>query len=342
MKPKQLFTFLLLFSACTALAQNTITVDNSLGANADYSDLQPAINFANPNDIIYVHASETSYGQITIGKPLTIIGFGHSNPDKNTFLDDIILNDGSDGLYLSGLYIDGDIEINSDNFTTLNNLVFENNRIISAIVFDGPANNVLIRGNVLGQVGRSGSSSNNYTNTIITNNILRRANGALIYLKNHESVVIRNNIFLYGGGIKNQNSSTGNVVVQNSILYTNYTGSWDFNDDGVLFENCLTYNPNQAVAILNGDGNWDNTNPNFVYVNDDVWNPLFDFHFQIGSVAFGAGVNGEDLGVFDGSTSFLFNNYGFTAGIPTVTITAITEQVAPGGTVEVTIHSNSN
>jgi hypothetical protein len=77
-------------------------------------------------------------------------------------------------------------------------------------------------------------------------------------------------------------------------------------------------------------------------VDDDNWNPDFDFHLQAGSVAIGAGVNGEDLGIYDGVTPFLFNNFGFTAGIPTVTITAITEQVAPGDNIEVTIQSNSN
>src|SRR5690606_13498335 len=148
-----LFTLFIALAVYAGFAQNTITVDNSPGANADYADLQPAINFANPNDIIYVHASETSYGQVTITKPLSIIGFGHSNPDKNTYLDGIILNDGSDGSYISGLYIDGDIDTNTNNTTILNDLVFENN-IIRNMDFNGlGVNNVLIRGNVIRRIG---------------------------------------------------------------------------------------------------------------------------------------------------------------------------------------------
>ncbi|MCB0745619.1 MAG: hypothetical protein KDC67_17070, partial [Ignavibacteriae bacterium] len=132
---KTKLTILLTLVAFTGFAQNTITVDNSPGANADYSDLQPAINFANPNDIIYVHASETSYGQVTITKPLSIIGFGHSNPDKNTYLDGIILTNGSDGSYISGLKINGALYTNEDNTTIINDLVIENN-YLTEILFD--------------------------------------------------------------------------------------------------------------------------------------------------------------------------------------------------------------
>lgn len=338
MKPKQLLTSLMALVVCSTFAQNTITVDNSPGANADYADLQPAINFASANDIIYVHASETSYGEVTINKPLYIIGFGHSNPDKNTYLDGIILTNGSDGSYISGLNINGDII--TSNTIIINDLIFENNSIHD-IEFNGlGANNVLIRGNVIRRIGTSGNDD--YTNTLITNNVIASGGTSGIFLKNHESIIIRNNIFLYATEVYNQNASTGDIVVQNCIFYRISGPTLDWNNNGVIFENCLTYNPNGATTPLVGTGNWDDTNPNFVYVDDDVWNPAFDFHLQAGSVAIGAGVNGENLGIYDGMTPFLFNNFGFTAGIPSVTITAITEQVAPGDNIEVTIQSNSN
>ena len=277
---------------------------------------------------------------------MSIIGFRHSNPDKNTYLDGIILNDGSGGSYISGLYINGNIDTNADITTILNDLIFENN-IVRNMDFNGlEANNVLIRGNVIRRIGGGTNGTTNYTNTLITNNIFsdnsNTGGSEGVSLKNHESIIIRNNIFLYVAEVENLSDDTGDIVVQNCIFYRISGTTLDWNNNGVIFENCLTYNPNGATTPLVGTGNWDDTNPNFVYVDDDVWNPAFDFHLQAGSVAIGAGVNGENLGIYDGMTPFLFNNFGFTAGIPSVTITAITEQVAPGDNIEVTIQSNSN
>ena len=51
-------------------------------------------------------------------------------------------------------------------------------------------------------------------------------------------------------------------------------------------------------------------------------------------------MNGEDLGLFDGS-GFVFDNVGFTDGIPTINIPAISTTVAPGQNLNVIINTTN-
>ncbi|AOW19661.1 right-handed parallel beta-helix repeat-containing protein [Urechidicola croceus] len=332
-----LLTFCLVTSLSLS-AQNVLTVDNTTGSNAQYSDLQTAVSVASANDTIYVHSSETNYGNITLTKPLNIIGFGHAVPDKRTYITSIDLNDGSDNSYFSGLNITSDVTISSSNATVITGLVFENNFISGLYIgYDLGSDNVLIRGNIIGRIGYS-STYSNYTNTIITNNIIFD----YITVKYHQSVTIKNNIFLNEAYIFNYGDNSGDLTVQNNIFYGNSNSNFNYNRDGVIFENCMTYNVTSSVTELVGTNNLNDINPNFVMAADDFWNPEEDdYHLQAGSLAIGAGVDGEDLGIYDNG-SFLFNNFGYTNGVPTVKITSISSSIAPGDNLEVTISTTSN
>ena len=68
-------------------------VDNNVGANANFSSLQDAIDAAADNDVIYIQPSLNSYGTVTINKRLTIVGSSHSDPSKRSFLDRITINE---------------------------------------------------------------------------------------------------------------------------------------------------------------------------------------------------------------------------------------------------------
>ena len=340
MKTKRLFTLFTTLIAFTAFGQNVITVDNSVGANAQYSDLQSAIDNASSGDTIYIHASELSYGNATIDKQLKLVGYGHSNTIKNTYLGSIILEDNASGSEFTGLYVLSGIDC-QNSVTVINDLVFENCRFYALSFgssFYAGCNNVLVKGCVVPSI--SGFA----TNMIITNNVLTR-----VYIdENYQSVTIRNNFFFHPSSgspncIINYSSANGSITAQNNIFYyTSASSSVAINVAGVIYEYCLSYTPNGTYEIMNGSNNLDNVNPLFVNViNNQYEADIDDFHLQAGSPAIGAGVNGFDIGLYDGN-AFEFNNFGFTPGIPTVTITAITEQVAPGDNVEVTIQSNSN
>lgn len=347
MKTKLSILVTVLLFTCFINAQNVITVDNSIGANAQYSDLQTAIDAASNGDIIYVHASEINYGSISIDKALTIIGSGHSDPNKGTYINYIELLDNSSNSKFTGLNITWDFYTNNTNMLT--NLIIENCLINRYIYFhNGGADNVIIRGNIIEQIGNGVLSStyDNYSNAIISNNIILSHIG----LKNHESISIKNNVFLSYSNVitpvRNSAYTTGDVTVQNCIIYASWSGGpglVDANYNGVAFDHCISFNESGSVVNLNGTDNLDNQNPLFENLesSNDFNAELDDYHLQAGSPAIGSGAEGVDMGIYDGS-AFTFNNFGYTNGIPTVKITNITDRIAPGANLNVTINTNAN
>ncbi|KJD36467.1 hypothetical protein PW52_04750 [Tamlana sedimentorum] len=341
---KTKFTFLVtaLFAIIIVNAQNVLTVDNSVGANAQYSDIASALSSATAGDTIYVHPSITSYGTVSINKKITLVGFGHLHPEKKTQVEDIILADGASNSKITGFYVYDDI-YTANNSETLTNITIENNYIRDHLVFNsGAVDNVIVRGNLIYNIGQGSSSTSydNFTNTIITNNIITDVIG----FKNYDSITIKNNIFL---GINSadpiDNAGSGNITIQNCIFYYSTTSTYNPNSTNVVFENCLTYNRGSGnVSTLLGSNNLDNQNPLFIEDTDNAGfnSQTDDFHLQTGSPAIGSGAGGVDIGIYDGT--FNFNNYGFTNGIPTVKITDITDRIAPGANLSVTINTIAN
>ncbi len=340
MKTKITFFTMALLLSFSIKAQNVLTVDNTVGANAQYNDLQSAISAASNGDTIYVHASEVSYGNINIDKPLTLIGFSHSDTDKKTILGYVYLLDNASNTTISGFYISNELSA-SNNSTELTNIIIENNYLVSGIYSaDTRAgiNQMIIRGNVLYEVGDNVSVYSNFKNVIISNNIIRY----WVYIKYHESATIKNNVFLGRYHPVNHDDTTGDLDVQNCIFYDNSVSTRDIKSDGVVYENCLTYNIGSgSYSVLNGTNNVNNQNPNFVSASDDIFNVTDDYNLQAGSPAIGTGVGGIDMGIYDNS-AFTFNNVGHTNGIPTVKIINITDRIAPGANLSVTISTNAN
>lgn len=346
MKTKTLFLSFVFFVCIGIHAQNVITVDNSPGANAQYDNLPDAITAAADGDILYVHASETNYGVITINKPLSLIGYSHSSEDRRTKITRITINTGITGVTIKGVHVTDTgtsalVVSGSSSSEPLENFVLENNKIDGSIRFQGSgADNVLIRGNVMRQIGfTSSTSASQFTNTIITNNIVY----SVITVVNYNSVEIKNNVFLGTRGVHSLNTE-GDLIVQDCIFYHNTSIDYNPNRDGLVFQHCLSYNASGTTTPLGGTNNIDDQDPLWVNPSDDfTYAPLSDYNLQPSSPAIDAGVSGNDIGLFTGvPEDFMFNNLGFSQGIPTVSITAITNTVAPGGTLDVTIESNSN
>lgn len=343
MKTKITFLTTALLLTLLVNAQSVITVDNSVGANAQYSDLQSAISAASAGDTIYVHPSATNYGIINIDKELTVIGYGHLNSDKQTLLNDIVLLNGSSGSSFSGLYITDDLYAN--NTSILTDINIENCYIADDLGFNssGGVDNAIVRGNIIYQIGTTSGSStwNNYTNTIISNNVILNYIG----LENYQSITIKNNVFLSPNltyPIYNTNFAIGAITVQNNIFYYNTASTFDPNVSGVVFENCLTYNIGTgSITALLGSNNVNDQNPLFVSAENTIFNSnIDDYNLDAGSPAIGTGAGGVDMGIYDGT--FNFSNFGFTNGIPTVKIANITDRIAPGANLSVTINTNAN
>lgn len=334
-------TLLFFVTIVSIHAQNVITVDNTTGSNAQYDNLQSAISAATAGDIIHVMPSETSYGNVTIEKTLTLIGFAHSDPDKRSILGSVQLTTGADNTRLTSLELRDTYSVRY-NTVPLTGLIVENCLLEELYFYNAGADDILIRGNVFDYIGY-GSTTSSYSNAIITNNIILRQ----VVVINYQSVTVKNNIFsnpVSTNPVYNRGYANGGISVQNNIFYYSTSATRDPNVDGVIFENCLTYNIGTGnVASLNGTNNLDNRNPLFLEDNDNAaYDPITDdYKFETGSPAIDAGVNGEDIGLYDDS-SFTFNNLGFSNGIPTVSIEAISTTVAPGQNLNVIISTTNN
>lgn len=347
-----LFAFILTMSIGYLSAQ--IIVDNNIGVNAEYSDLQAAIDAASDNATIYIHPSATTYGDITIEKPLTLVGRSHSEDSFVSTVDNVTITHNGSGTSIKGLsmydcYLSGlngtstyspilvtDITIEHSKVHTINvgQLTYYS---ITLGLHDGPgANNLLIRGNVVG------SQYLWSTNTIVTNNYITGAT----YVERPDTTIITNNVFTDTTTVQNGGSSIGNVLIQNCIFIANSGTPEELNINHSQLSNCLTYNYGAGSYNLSG-GTTDmnttdmllNTNPLFtsidtsVNVNFYTYNPTNDYTLQTGSPAIGAGFNGEDLGLF--GNGYTFNNIGNPAGYPTVTILTSTAAIPASGVMQV-------
>ncbi|WOD43702.1 hypothetical protein [Hwangdonia lutea] len=347
MKTKQLFTLFTALVTFTCFSQNTITVDNNPGitevTNFVYANLQDAIDAAQNNDTLYIQASATSYGDVTVNKTLNIIGRSHSENNKISYIDNMDVTPNASNSYFSGLNFTDEISIN--NPLPVTDLVFENNYInhIGFSLSSGGINNCIIRGNVVRYLGESSSWDSPIQNGVLTNNIFLHD----VNIAYPESVSLKNNIFFcYTGKILIVNESNNNtdLIIENSIILKMNSNAGSVSPyDGIQFKNCLTYNPNASVFDdLPGTGNLNNTNPQFENVTDDDFDASTDdYHLKAGSPAIGAGTDGEDIGLYNAS-GYLFNMFGITYGTPTVNITNITESVQEGQPLQVTITASSN
>lgn len=331
-------------------------VDNNTGATAAFSDLQAAIDAASPNDVIYVQPSPNSYGTVTVNKPLTIIGRSHSLNNFISEIGSITINEGGSGTTLKGLKISSGslgiiIKGKSSEGAGIPPVIVSNIAVLncsfSTIAIESlpyqtssvGGNNILIQGCVFRQVTWGYAS-----NLTISNNVI--VSGGTFQIPT--STKISNNLFIgQHPNISKIPNTTGTFTIQNSMFINNGSTNNDLNLWDSKLENCLTYNY--------GSGNYDigtstnlqtsnvlsNTNPMFTNFTPDA-NISFkldaDYTLQTGSPAIGAGVNGEDLGIFSG---FNFNNLGVPSGYPTVNIVSSTPSLPQNGSLKVTLTAKS-
>ncbi|MFY0685973.1 MAG: hypothetical protein JXQ90_02350 [Cyclobacteriaceae bacterium] len=211
-----------------------ITVDNASDSNADYSDLQVAIDSANAGDTIYVAGSNTSYGSAVIEKSLSLFGAGH-NPNTQRGLPSKISSfqlryDIGEGTYasnsvISGFWITSSCVITGRNVDNkLENLKIIRNRFahtvstsLSLTYVDG----VTVKHNLFGNKITLGNGEGRSLNVSIANNLILGG----INQGYGSSIIIQHNTILgfYGG-----NSSTQRFTFSDNLWVFRWTGSSDF------------------------------------------------------------------------------------------------------------------
>lgn len=303
-----------------------ITVSNNPNSPGQYTDLQAAADAASNGDTLLVAGSATSYGNLTVNdKEIHLVGVGYE-PNKqfplSTSVQNITLGVAGSGAHnstIEGLLITGDVTIGGTASEPLQNITIkrckreDGNWGISIGEVDGVFvyNNLLIKG-YYGMSISNGFLSQVTVgrNIFIENNII--TGGVSMYsTANAGAVIVRNNLFTLGPGGGGANVGVpGTVTTANYCTVANniYASGAQQNISGSygIFTHNLAFDNSNADFIASGtnsaSNNLDDVDPMFVLYQSGVANYLTnDYHLQPGSPAIGAGLNGEDLGIYGGN-----------------------------------------
>ncbi|MFI5164264.1 MAG: hypothetical protein ACHQHP_03345 [Bacteroidia bacterium] len=302
---KKIFT--LAAGVCSfCVSEATIrTVSNNSNSPGQYTTLQAAINVANAGDTIYVHGSNTSYGNITVNKRLTIIGTGH-NPNKsnplvsqlgNVQLDSVANASGGSGSKIIGFKLTEVLGYagagGTKNITLARNYFVSTGTKINVTNSGWLIKNNILFGNIV---------VNNKSNIFIENNIF---SGGSVTTSNLSSLLITNNIFL-GTSPATCFTTLSNALITNNIFLgvapngTNVTtNTFDNNITYQTISNTLPFGTNV------GSGNFSGQDPQFMNVPANAFSYSYDFTLMAGSPGKNAGTDGTDIGAYGGPSPFV-------------------------------------
>lgn len=316
--PAFLFTVILF---CTTNTYAKIwRVNNTAGVNANYTSAQTALNAATTlaGDTLHIEPSASSYGTLTVNKPIVIIGNGYFltedtglqvNSTEVSQFSYISFEPGSSGSCIQG--------ISTGNFyLSTSNILMRRNYISSYVYMYAGADNITLLDNFM--VGISEQSSP-FTGLNLSNNIL---SGCIISLSSAVSNVTFENNTCINGYVQLYNAQINNNIFYNTS-FTPYNSVY-FNNIGSSTQFGTANGNQQNVTMVNN-----------VFVASGTTDS--QYMLKAGSPAIGAGFGGVDCGAFGGPNPYRL------AGIPNVpTIYKLT--VPPTGTtnINVTISTRSN
>lgn len=333
---------LLLCAICLfANTQTVHTVDNRDQSGAQFTDLQAAIDASATGDIIQVHPSMTSYGNVTINKTLTIFGLGHNPENSNgevAMLAIVTFIDNSGNSELKGLVLGTVTCGTSANNTNLSNIHLINNRVTTQIfgsLSEGLSNSWVIEGNYFSSSSDGLIQPRNTSHSWqIKNNVLR---GGLFGLDN--TFIVTNNMFITTASVFNFFGQCNNPLVNNNIFLATNDDLTEIGitNSTITFENNITYNyTGTTLADLSGSGNLNNQNPLFENLLNDNLTDFYNNNYDLaaGSPGINAGSDGTDIGLY--GNNFIFDNDGRPNLTPYPESILITNSVlAPGQTLNV-------
>jgi hypothetical protein len=323
MKTKTLI-IVMLFIAQLSMAQTVYTVDNRPESGAQYTSVQAAIDAASAGDIIYIHPSPTSYGNINVTKTITLVGPGHNPANSDGLratLSSITLRADAADTVITGLNL---VSVTAYSYgTNTHNIHIINNRVSSRVegyYQSGQSDNWIVEGNYFDS-GYTTSNINASTlnNLQVRNNII----AGRISNSNHTNV-FTNNLFIHddpSGDAEifvGSDGITSQLVTNNMFIFTDPdVTSLSSSGTPIVYTNCLTWQAGGGVDLptLPGSGNLDNTDPLF----NNIPTSLIDFYnndytLGAGSPAIGAATDAGDIGVF--GRNFPFDINGRTHSMP--------------------------
>ncbi len=317
-----------------ANGQTVYTVDNSNQSGAQFTNLQSAIDGAIAGDIIYIHPSSTSYGNVSVDKPLSLIGLGH-NPDningETANLNLLFFNGNAGGSKIKGLVLVSISSGSIGNSTDLSNMSISNNRFNGTIVgslSNNLSNSWVIEGNYFTSTSSNVTPQLASDNWLVKNNFLRgrftTVNDTCTFTNNLTLTIA--NAFSFFSGCENP-TAKNNIFVATAGLTEIGIGQSTVN-----FMNNLTYNfSGLTIDTLTGTDNLDNTDPLFVNVPMNSETDFYsnDYGLSINSLGVNAGTDGTDIGLF--GNNFMFDTNGRPSQMPyPESMNIINSTVAPG------------
>lgn len=283
-----------------------------------YATVQAAHDASVAGDIIYlesVNADNTSYGNLTANRRITLIGTGYdptlvtgSSFDKRTVsLISINLNQGSAGSRITGLTISSIVvkDVNS---------IIDRNKIssinLSFQTIEGvttTANNTIIRNNIIGGTSGIGNDYGNviYTtnNCIITNNIIRG------YVFSLVSATITRNTFIDIGYNYNFSDVDGSSITAN--IFDARDASSFFATQGTSCQGTTLSNNlcTRHAGLPANNGNVNSVSSSTVFKVTNPWtvSPFLESNLELSltSPALTVGPSSTPIGAFSGTTPFV-------------------------------------
>ena len=283
------------------LEATIITVDNSANSSGAFKELPAAINAAAVGDTIHIIGSNTSYGNITISKRLTLLGSGYNPPNQlglKSQVGTIILGVNSIGNNISSTKISG-LLINqiTYNFNSLiGNITIERCEITGTISMpNANGDGWTLQNNIINSI-----SINNNASCAIRNNIIK----SFISNSNEPSVAILNNLFVNQTNTGNVFANVQHAIIINNIFYKGRSPQGCTLSD---FRNNITFlTSNNALPYGNNSGsnNQVNVDPQFANAPNGPFQFDYDYRLTSGSPGQNAATDGTDIGIYGSSRPF--------------------------------------
>ncbi|NOX46504.1 MAG: hypothetical protein GXO89_05945 [Chlorobi bacterium] len=292
-------------------------VNNRPNADADFTTIQAAHNGATSGDTLYIEGSPTGYGTLACTKQLHIIGTGdflNDNTETQAFkevsnVSTITFNAGSENSIVEGVrVVNTYVLINTSDITVRRNRFHTSTNAATTyygIRIAANSSNVLIENNWIYIAGYYAYATNygihsngaNLSNLTIRNNYIytHKTNAASysIYLS---ATVLSDNVAIYQNVI-NTNNSASILSAQQTQFYNNIMIAGTFTPDGSYYNN----NMGNSTQFGSTNGNQENVAPATIFVD---YTTGIDSDLQLipaTSPAIGAGIAGEDCGIYGGS-----------------------------------------
>jgi hypothetical protein len=319
---KKLITLSIILLTCLSAQAKIYRLNNNPGTAAQFTNAQTAIDSCHTGDTLYAEGTTISYGAVTISNKINIIGPGYflaQNPNtqvnpSSALFGEVTCAAGSNGSYLTGLQI-GYLLI----ATGVNNIVIKRNYITTgttaapSLYLQGNNANILIVQNYITGIQPSCWAplylAPGCSNITIANNYVAGTGAGcnVIDVEPGASSVITNNVIW---GTQNSYITINNTTFNDNI--------WNTTSGGGTFSNSANNSQNNNFSNC---GQLDTTggNARHNHINIPTANIFFltgsydaQFKLKAGSPAIGAGITGEDCGIFGGSDPYVLS------GMPTV------------------------